>query len=326
VTSAQLYIAGTKLAERPDSRRTVFADGAADGLREGVDLELSHWIPNRTPDKFKADTSTEICMNFVLAGELDYDLVVNNHADVDGILSVFTLLHPQLALAHRAVIVSAATVGDFWGWGELPAQVLFQSMTKQIDELTDEHADPQTIYERCLTLVRAVIDRGFRDPVVEKTLTPLTRSVEWISQATIDRRVHHNRFVHYAIPRRVCENRLDAALRVPPFNALISDEVLFWPQARARWDREKVQLVSIEATGGWYYDLWYPSYLWAETPHSWRPSGLEFSSNSKWALSSAPLEAAVLDLQHHERNDATWRVETDFSLFSSTVGRDTRSS
>ena len=90
-------------------RRMVFA--------KAIDLELSHWVPNRTPAKFKADTSTEICMNFVASGDLDYDLVVNNHADVDGLLSVFTLLHPATALAHRPTIVSAAQMGDFWGMG-----------------------------------------------------------------------------------------------------------------------------------------------------------------------------------------------------------------
>ena len=249
-------------------------------MRDGVDLELSHWVPNRTPGKFKADTSTEICMNFVESRELDYDLVVNNHADVDGLLSVFTLLNPEAALAHRAILVSAAQMGDFWGWGELPAQVLFQSLTKQIDALTAESADPQVIYERCLKHVDSVIERGFVDHDIEETLRPLTRSVEWISQAKITRRVHHHRFVHYAVPRDLCANRLDAALRVPQFNALISDDVLFWPQARARWDGERVQLVSIETSEGWHHDVWYPSYLWAETPNSWRAPGLDFTGNS----------------------------------------------
>src|SRR4026209_619003 len=112
-----LYVEGTKLLERPESRRTVFADGTSEsGFSEGTDVELSHWIPNRTPPRFKADTSTEICMNFVAATHTDYDLVVNNHADVDGILSVFTLLHPATALAHRSTIVAAPRMGHFCGW------------------------------------------------------------------------------------------------------------------------------------------------------------------------------------------------------------------
>jgi hypothetical protein len=171
-TIPQLYVEGTKLLERPESRRTVFADGTSEsGFREGTDVELSHWIPNRTPARFKADTSTGICMNFVAATHADYDLVVNNHADVDGILSVFTLLHPATALAHRSTIVAAAGMGDFWGWGDIESQVLFQSLTKQVDALTDAGADPQFIYEKCLKLVDGVIDRGFSDPDIENSLS-----------------------------------------------------------------------------------------------------------------------------------------------------------
>jgi hypothetical protein len=317
-----LFISGTKLIERPQSRRTVFADGAGDGLRDGTDVELSHWVPNRTPARFKADTSTEICMNFVLSREVEYDLVVNNHADVDGVLSVFTLLHPEVALSNRATIVSAAEMGDFWAWGETSAQVLFQSLTKQIDTLTDADTDPQIVYERCLAHVHDVIARGFRDRDVEESLAPLTRSVEWISQSKVDRRVHHHRFAHYVLPRQLYGSRLDAALRVPRFNQLISEHVLFWPHARARWDREKVQLVSVEADEGWYHDLWYPGYLWAETPNSWRTPGLDFTGDSNGCkLSYPPLEAAAGDLQEQERNGATWSIEADFSLMSPMIGR-----
>ena len=318
----RLYIEGTKMRERPHSRRTIFADGAGTGLRDGIDVELSHWVPNRTPAKFKADTSTEICMNFVTARETEYDLVINNHADVDGVLSVFTLLYPETALAHRTTLVSAARMGDFWDWGESAAQVLFQSLTQQIDAFTDSNADSQTVYEQCLAHVNSLIARGFADHGVEETLAPLKRSVDWISDSTIARRVYHSRFVHYVVPMGISRDKLDTALRVPAFNEAISEDVLVWPQARARWDREKVQLVSIEAADGTYYDLWYPSYLWAETPNSWRAPGLDFTGNSNgYGFSFQPLEAAAREFQQGERNDATWRIETDFSLFSSTIGR-----
>ena len=311
------------MLERPSSRRTIFADGSPDtDMRDGVDLELSHWFPNRTPEKFAADTSTEICMNFVASEDADFELVVNNHADVDGVLSVFTLLHPGAALAHRTTIISAAEMGDFWGWGEAAAQVLFQSLTQHIDALTNADADPQIIYERCLAHVDSLIQRAFVDPNIEETLAPLRRSVDWIVQGRIRREEYHSRFVHYAVPRDLCESRLDSALWIPHFNAMISDECLFWPQARARWDREKVQLVSLETTRGWHYDVWYPAYLWADTPNSWRAPGLDFTGSSNgYKLSYAPLEAAAREFQRRELNDATWPVETDFSPFSSVHGR-----
>ena len=302
MASCGLYIVGTRALERPSSHRAIFADGSADStLREGVDLELSHWFPNRTPERYKADTSTEICMNFVASGDVDFDLVVNNHADVDGVLAVFTLLHPETALLHRAIIVSAAEMGDFWGWGELAAQVLFQTLTKEIDALSSAGVDPQITYERSPALVAHLIEEAFVDPQIEESLTPLKRSVEWVVGDEISRRDYHSRFVHYAIPAHLCEGRFEAALRVPPFNAIISDECLFWPQARSRWDREKIQLVSVETREGWYYDVWYPSYSWADTPNSWRAPGLDFTGDSNaFRLSYAPLEAAARDLERQE--------------------------
>ena len=80
---------------RPVSARTIYCDGSAgEGFRPGVDMELSHWLPNRTPPRFKADSSTEICLNFAATGGAlaDYDLTLNNHVDVDGVLSMFAVV------------------------------------------------------------------------------------------------------------------------------------------------------------------------------------------------------------------------------------------
>jgi hypothetical protein len=56
-------------------------------------------------------------------------VAVNNHVDVDGILSVYVLVHGNHALAHRPAIIEAAEMGDFWGWGGVPAQRVFQGIT-----------------------------------------------------------------------------------------------------------------------------------------------------------------------------------------------------
>jgi hypothetical protein len=37
---------------------------SCDGLVPGASLDLTHWQGNRTPRQFKADTSTEIALNF----------------------------------------------------------------------------------------------------------------------------------------------------------------------------------------------------------------------------------------------------------------------
>src|SRR5574342_30843 len=143
---------------RPSADGVIYCDGGADDqFQHGVDLELSHWIPNRTPDRFKADTSTEICLNFVASGDKRFDLVVNNHVDVDGLLAVFSLVAGEWALTYRRTLIQAAEMGDFWGWGEPPAQALFQSLTVLIRKLQSEKADAHAIYLRCFDHVFAFL-------------------------------------------------------------------------------------------------------------------------------------------------------------------------
>lgn len=81
-------------------------------------LELSHWPGNRTPAPYKADTSTEIVLNFLRSPERDYFLgraaaVSNDHFDIDGLLSTWALLHPEDALARADLLVRAAYAADF---------------------------------------------------------------------------------------------------------------------------------------------------------------------------------------------------------------------
>ena len=96
---------------------------SCDGLVPGSHLDLTHWQGNRTPARYKADTSTEIALNFVVSPEAREKwanaVVVNNHFDTDGVLSVWTLLDPEAALARRDVLVAAAEAGDFDEWPAL---------------------------------------------------------------------------------------------------------------------------------------------------------------------------------------------------------------
>ena len=103
---------------RPDADQIIFCDGTGGRLfRAETDLELSHWRPNRTPAEFRAGTSTEICFRFLDNPRPGAWMVaVNNHVDVDGILSVYALVHSSHALGHRRTIIDAAEMGDFWGW------------------------------------------------------------------------------------------------------------------------------------------------------------------------------------------------------------------
>jgi hypothetical protein len=317
------HIVGSRVP-RPAAERVIYCDGGIDAaFREGTDVELSHWIPNRTPVRFKADTSTEICFEFVAGGGLDggFDLVVNNHLDVDGVLSVFVLLVGEQALPHRGAIVEAAQMGDFWGWGEGRAQELFQALSLLMQRLAATDEDPQDGYSRCLAEARAVLG-GRHDPAWGEGLCALADSVALIESGEVQRILCHPRFVHYDVPRRVTERNLDAALHLPRFNAPLSSQTLLLPQARARWDRERIQLVSVEAATGWYYDLAYPRYSWADTPRSWRPDGLvSAGSSNTHVLDHPPLTSATATLSRKETARGEWTLARQLTPFSSLGGR-----
>jgi len=123
----------------------------------------------------------------------------------------------------------------------------------------------QAIYEEAFECIAGLIDGT--DPAsaaIDASLAPLHQNVQWVEDGTITRSVINERFSHYVIPSSVVAGDLDRALRVPKFNEVISPSILFWPQARAKSDAERMCLVSIESPAGWHYDLWFPGYLWAD--------------------------------------------------------------
>jgi hypothetical protein len=307
---------------RPPARGVIYCDGGTDDqFREVVDLQLSHWIPNRTPDRFKADTSTEICLNFVASGDRRFDLVVNNHADVDGVLAVFVLVAGEWALEYRRTLTQAAEMGDFWAWGEPPAQALFQSLTVLIRKLQSEKTDANALYQRCFDHVFAFLS-GESALTVERGLTALSDSVRLVERGDVARKILGEHFAHYVIPRQLVRIDLARALRVPSFNTPLSSECLLWPQARARFDRERVHLVSVEGDAGWYHDLWVPGYAWADTPRSWRPAGLSAQGDSNTHLLEHPaLADAVGRLARLERASGQWKLARRLTPFSTLQGR-----
>lgn len=317
------YILGSE-TERPSSRRTIFVDGSPDkSYREGVDMELSHWIPNRTPGKYKADTSTEICMNFIAEESSDnWDLAINNHLDVDGILSIFTLVYRDFALKHREIIVEAAEMGDFWAWGSEPAQRLFQGLTLLMNDLRCKKTDIQAIYEECFRKAIDLIEGTVEDERISMGIQALNRSLHRVESGEIMREVYHERFVHYHVPGHLAKENMDQALKVPEFNAPLDDDLWLFPQVRSFQDREKVHLVSVAGENGTYFDLWYPGYMWADTPNSWRAPGFQFTgSTNGYFYGYQPLQEVLEKLASAERAKGTWTLVRELTPFSSIKGR-----
>jgi hypothetical protein len=218
-------------AKVPPAARILYADGSAGPeFRAGVDLELSHWVPNTTPARWKADTSTEICLRFAADPPDDrYDLAINNHVDVDGILSVFSLVHSKLALAHRDVVVGAAEMGDFSAGVDRPAFRLAHELTMLLAESRRAGWDARTSYENGFSLARAILEGARPEPDdVERAWSIVERGRARIASGEVQVEPVGERLVIYRLPL-LEGDELSRALRVPPFNPLIDDSVWLWP-------------------------------------------------------------------------------------------------
>ena len=113
---------GPELENTPN----VIVDGRGNGATV---LALTHWPRNQTPPELKADTSTEIVINYLRSPQRESyrqgaEAVSNNHYDVDGLMSVWAMLNPEPALERADLLVAIGECGDFDRWsGELATKV-----------------------------------------------------------------------------------------------------------------------------------------------------------------------------------------------------------
>lgn len=307
-------IVGSK-SPRPPAEKILFCDGTGGSLLQTeTDLELSHWRPNLTPAEYRAGTSTEICFRFLDNPRPgSWTVAVNNHVDVDGILSVYTLVQSEHALGHRQTIVQAAEMGDFWGWGEPPAQRLFQGLTR----LMNSGVEGKAAYSEAFRRIPAFINGTDEDiPQIEDSLSPLRRGFELCEQGRIIRSLIGDRLVHWIIPWDVAGVDDGRAAYTPEFNEAISEKTVLWPQVRARWDAERACLVSTERETGWFHDLRFPGYLWADTEGLWQPPGMKFHDGmSSYEIRDARLIAAFEALQRREPRAVRWGLGETSSPF-----------
>lgn len=293
---------------RPKADKILFCDGTEGGIfRPDADLELSHWRPNHTSPEYRAGTSTEICFRFLdIPRPGSWTAAINNHVDVDGILSVYTLVRSQHALAHRRTIIESAEIGDFWGWGDEPAQRVFQGLTR----IMNSGNEAKTVYAEAFRRIPALIEGTDPEvPEITASLKPLQRGVELVGQGRIVRFLIQDRLALYLVPLAMANNSDDRASYVPGFNELISEKAVLWPQVRARWDAERVCLVSFERTGGWFHDLYFPGYLWADTEGKWLVPGMQYHEGmASYDLDNPRLVAAFEKLQRQETAPGHWSL------------------
>lgn len=313
------FLESDSTAPGDDSQVRIYVDGTSLTLREGRDIELSHWNPNTTDECFAADSSTEIALNFVRFRELPANgLVINNHLDVDGVLAAWVLLNPELALQHRERLVEVAEIGDFWNWGSEEALRIYQALVLLIEKDEAAGLPEAQSYRHCFDALQGLLET----PPPRELIRELLAADELVRQGHIQRVLLHGRFVSYRIPAAVTQGNLKGALRIDGFNASLNDGVLLPATVRNRKDSERVQLVSVEGKEGWYHDLHYPGYMWAVTVNRWRAPGFWDGENSNtWYFRFAPLEVALDKLRKAERNKGTWQCADELTPFDSVLGR-----
>lgn len=309
---------------RPTSGSVIYADGSGSTrARPDVDTDLSHWVPNTTPAQYKADTSTEICLRYVSSPEhVDVDLVVNDHADIDGILSLYSLLEPDVALAHYDTLVGAASMGDFYAWADRPAFRLAQELSAMLFDDRTRPTDIGDCYALGFEITTSVLDGSRPESAgVAAGWAVLESGLERLGRDEIRVETVTDRLVAFIHPPTEA-GALDGALRIPFVNEIVNDSVSLWPQVRNRDHSEQVHLVSVAGRSAWFHDVWAPSYCWAETPNRATFPGLVSTGDSnRWRLEDAALHRAVDELRDIESAPGVWVVADQLTPFETLPGR-----
>ncbi len=147
----------------------IIVDGAA---QEDTVLTLSHWPGSGSPPEFRADTSTEIVLNYLQTKGANKQYapkvraVSNNHFDEDGLCAVWAMLNPKLALEQRDLLVDVARAGDFDNYRRpQAAKVVFTirsyadpQISPVVDELQGDDGSGSASYQALLPLLESFLD------------------------------------------------------------------------------------------------------------------------------------------------------------------------
>jgi hypothetical protein len=295
-------------------------------------IHFSHWQGNTTPTEVKADTSTEIALNLVASPNRaaltnGIELVTNNHFDTDGVLSVWTVLNGERALAYRELLVSAAEAGDF---SEHTSDdgVRVSIAIQGSDQASPNNDDGSPLAR---LLAGEEVDDEARAyelvlPEVEHLLTNIN---------------------NYESLWREGWERLAAAIesfergesKVAEYSkislvTLVPELFEFSPTAISKYAHGELFVIGIPIGGGWFYRLDYPYYSWAETVVRPRIARRDLSGalqllNSKesnregrWQMDDREMTSAVkfldsdrtLAISRLEPQDVVEALESSFQL------------
>lgn len=258
-----------------------YHEGLADVPKLSVDgtvdnaLHLSHWAGNRTPEELRADTSTEIALNFVASprrAELarGIEVVTNNHFDADGVLSVWTVLAGERACELREGLVAAAEAGDFSEFTGERAVRVSVAIQGGDNPFSGGAGSPLA---RHLAGGREVSEARAYELVLPEVEGLLTRTDDYEpfwreGWAGIEAALES-----FASGRsRVEEDEASGLSAVTLAHDLYGEGVYYDPArdgvpltAITQNARGSLFLVAAPFAGGWSYRIDYPYYSWAET-------------------------------------------------------------
>ncbi|HET6852816.1 MAG TPA: DUF6687 family protein [Pyrinomonadaceae bacterium] len=236
-------------------------------------IHFSHWEGNATPAELKADTSTEIALNLVgspnrAALTHGIELVTNNHFDTDGVLSVWTVLTGERALAYRDLLIAAAEAGDFSEHSSDDG-VRVSIAIQGSDQASPNNDDGSPFAQ---FLAGEAVDDDARAyelvlPEVERLLTNVNdyehlwregwnnvaAAIESFERGKSSVTEYSDLSLVTLAPELFDGTGFRPTKHAAPYTAI------------SKFARGKIYLIAIPTSGGWFYRLDYPYYSWAET-------------------------------------------------------------
>ena len=236
-------------------------------------IHFSHWEGNATPAEVKADTSTEIALNLVaspnrVALTNGIELVTNNHFDTDGVLSVWTVLNGERALAYRDLMISAAEAGDFSEYSSddgvrvsIAIQGSDQASPNNDDGsplarlLAGEKVDDDArAYELVLPEVeRLLMNINDYESLWREGWESVVAAIESFERGESNVTEYSNLSLITLAPELFSGTGFSPTRHSAPYTAI------------SKYAHGELFLIAIPAGSGWFYRLDYPYYSWAET-------------------------------------------------------------
>jgi hypothetical protein len=254
--------------EALDNVPKLSVDGTVDNA-----IHFSHWQGNETPAEVKADTSTEIALNLVASPNKaaltkDIELVTNNHFDTDGVLSCWTVLTGERALAYRALLIAAAEAGDFSEHSSDDG-VRVSIAIQGSDQASPNNDDGSPLAQ--LVAGESVDDdaRAYELvlPEVERLLTNINdyeslwregwenvaAAIESFERGKSSVAEYSNVSLITLAPELFDGAGFRPTKHAAPYTAI------------SKFAKGELFVIAIPTNGGWFYRLDYPYYSWAET-------------------------------------------------------------